>query len=134
MKNKSWQYPFPTLEDKIFDSNKDGELDTFETMFRDAALNESNQKAKEYAKRQEEKRYYNNEEDEPQYNTSRKDTSVTNASGGSELLAILFSLIVLIGGIVLAITVEASLIVSALILFSAVGIALSILKAVGLYG
>lgn len=55
MKNKSWQYPFPTLDDKCFDSNKDGKLDTFETIFRDMHLNEMNKKAADYCKNQKHK-------------------------------------------------------------------------------
>ncbi len=40
MKNKSLQHPFPTPIDKFFDKNKDGKLDTFETIFRDSHINE----------------------------------------------------------------------------------------------
>lgn len=44
MKNKSWQHPFPTPIDKFFDKNKDGKLNTIETIFRDAHLNEMRDK------------------------------------------------------------------------------------------
>lgn len=44
MKNKSLKYPFPTLEDKIFDSDKDGSLNSGETMFRDMHLDEMSKK------------------------------------------------------------------------------------------
>lgn len=44
MKNKSFQYPFGTFADKMFDSNKDGKLDYTETIFRDMHLNEVNSK------------------------------------------------------------------------------------------
>ena len=47
MKNKSWQHPFPTFFDKIFDKNKDGKLNTTETIFRDAFLNDINRKRKD---------------------------------------------------------------------------------------
>ncbi|MCI6496020.1 MAG: hypothetical protein MSA01_03045 [Anaeromassilibacillus sp.] len=47
MKNKSWQHPFPTFFDKIFDKNKDGKLNTTETIFRDAFLNDINRKQKD---------------------------------------------------------------------------------------
>ena len=40
MKNKSPRYPFETPMDKHFDSNGDGKLDTFESMWRDSALDE----------------------------------------------------------------------------------------------
>lgn len=55
MKNKSWQHPFGTLDDKRFDSNKDGKLGAFETMFRDMHLNEMNRKADKYYKEQRKK-------------------------------------------------------------------------------
>ena len=55
MKNESWQHPFPTLDDKRFDLNKDGKLDTFETIFRDAHFNEMNRKAEQYAKEKQSK-------------------------------------------------------------------------------
>lgn len=38
MKNDSHIYPFPTMEDKFFDTNKDGKLTGSETIFRDAHL------------------------------------------------------------------------------------------------
>lgn len=47
MKNESWKYPFPTLEDKMFDGNKDGRLDATETFFRDMHLDEMSRKAAE---------------------------------------------------------------------------------------
>lgn len=40
MKNKSFKYPFPTLNDKIFDADKDGKLNITETMLRDMHLDE----------------------------------------------------------------------------------------------
>lgn len=42
MKNDSHIFPFPTMEDKFFDSNKDGNLTGIETIFRDAHLMEMN--------------------------------------------------------------------------------------------
>ena len=44
MKNKSLQNPFPTLVDKFFDKDKDGQLGFMETVFRDAHLKEMEQK------------------------------------------------------------------------------------------
>ncbi|HHU84754.1 MAG TPA: hypothetical protein GXZ23_06255 [Clostridiales bacterium] len=44
MKNKSFQYPFPTHNDNFFDKDKSGDLNTVETVFRDAHLNEMKQK------------------------------------------------------------------------------------------
>lgn len=44
MKNDSDIFPFSTMDDKFFDSNKDGELNKTETIFRDAHLMEMNDK------------------------------------------------------------------------------------------
>ena len=46
MKNKSLQKPFPTMVDRFFDKNKDGQLGFLETAFRDAHLKEMEQKEK----------------------------------------------------------------------------------------
>jgi len=48
MKNKSWKYPSSTLDDKLFDSNNDGKLDAFETLFRDAHLTEMSLKSEQH--------------------------------------------------------------------------------------
>lgn len=45
MKNNSLQNPFPTLNDSFFDKDRDRRLNTIETAFRDAHLNELKQKA-----------------------------------------------------------------------------------------
>lgn len=42
MKNDSHINPFPTMEDKFFDTNKDDKLTGAETVFRDAHLMEMN--------------------------------------------------------------------------------------------
>lgn len=42
MKNDSHIFPFSTMDDKFFDSNKDGKLTGTETIFRDAHLKEMN--------------------------------------------------------------------------------------------
>lgn len=44
MKNTSLKYPFTTLEDEIFDSDKNGSLNPIETMFRDTHLDEMSKK------------------------------------------------------------------------------------------
>lgn len=44
MKNDSNIFPFSTMDDKFFDSNKDGKLTGTETIFRDAHLMETNDK------------------------------------------------------------------------------------------
>ena len=49
MKNKSFRYHYPTFGDKFFDKNKDGELDRYETLFRDMQLDEIKRKSEERA-------------------------------------------------------------------------------------
>lgn len=44
MKNDSPFYKFPTMDDKFFDTNKDGKLSGTETIFRDAHLMEMSDK------------------------------------------------------------------------------------------
>lgn len=44
MRNKSFKYPSPTLDDKRFDADKDGKLNITETMFRDMHLDEMSRK------------------------------------------------------------------------------------------
>ena len=38
MKNKSFQYPYPTIIDSFFDKNRDGKLGICETVVRDSQL------------------------------------------------------------------------------------------------
>ena len=38
MKNKSFQYPYPTIIDSFFDKNRDGKLGICETVLRDSVL------------------------------------------------------------------------------------------------
>lgn len=38
MKNKSFQYPYPTIIDSFFDKNRDGKLGITETVLRDSQL------------------------------------------------------------------------------------------------
>lgn len=44
MKNKSFQYPFPTIIDSFFDKNRDGKLGIWETVLRDSQLKKIEQK------------------------------------------------------------------------------------------
>lgn len=52
MKNDSHINPFPTMEDKFFDTNKDGKLTGTETVFRDAHLLEMADKVGDETKNQ----------------------------------------------------------------------------------
>ena len=44
MKNKSIRYPYPTIIDHFFDTNKDGKLGTCETVLRDSQLKKIEQR------------------------------------------------------------------------------------------
>ena len=50
MKNDSFLFPFSMPEDKFFDSNKDGKLSGFETVFRDVYHKEAQRKFNENKK------------------------------------------------------------------------------------
>ena len=127
MKNSSWKHPFTTFSDKIFDGNKDGKLDAFETAFRDAHIEEMNRNA--------EKR---NTQTKNKIVAPKKPESVGRNNSntvpiGVQLFFILLAVIVLIAGIIFAIAVEGTLFIRAVILSGAVAIAIGLLKFVGLY-
>lgn len=44
MKNKSFQYPYPTIIDSFFDKNRDGKLGISETVLRDSVLKKIEQR------------------------------------------------------------------------------------------
>ena len=44
MKNKSFQYPYPTIIDSFFDKNRDGKLGITETVLRDSQLKKIEQR------------------------------------------------------------------------------------------
>ncbi len=135
MKNKSWKYPFSTPADKYFDGNKDGKLDGFETFFRDMYLDEINRKAEESRKTESEKKRYTvyNDKDVPITNTNDKNNVKNNVSGGVQLFVIVLVIALLIGGFILAMEVEGTMFIRALIIFAAVGICVALLKSVGLH-
>lgn len=138
MKNKSLKYPFGTLEDKMFDSNKDGELDSTETIFRDCHLDEMERKSKNHSdsenKNSELKKYTNSYEDTPEPLNSSVSTNEKRASDGMTLFFIFLSLVILVGAIVLAFKVNGNFFAIAALLLGAVGISLLLFKSVGLFG
>lgn len=127
MKNSSWKHPFPTFSDKIFDGNKDGKLDAFETAFRDAHIEEMNRNAE---KRNTQTK---NKIVAPQKPESVGRNNSNTVPIGVQLFFILLAVIVLIAGIIFAIAVEGTLFIRAVILSGAVAIAIGLLKFVGLY-
>jgi len=137
MKNSSWKHPFPTFTDKMFDGNKDGKLDALETAFRDAHIEEMNRNAEKQDSQPKcgftipenpaEKTVYNGTE-----NTDSKN-NVNTTPIGVQLLFIILSIVVLVGGFILALSTEGTMFIKAIILFGAVAIAIGLLKFVGLY-
>lgn len=125
MKNGSWKYPFPTFADKMFDGNKDGKLDAFETAFRDAHIEEMNRNV---AKEEHQQKRTFITEWNPQ-----KEKDVNTTSSGVQLFFTLIAIAVLVGGFILALSTEGTTLIKAIILFGAVDIAIGLLKFVGLY-
>ncbi len=135
MKNKSWQYPFPTFADKYFDSNKDGKLDTFETAFRDMYLNELNRKAEDYRKTEGAKKqytvYYNDDITAADANENKKPEK--NTSSGVQLVTILLVVIISVIGVIAALSTKGTIFTQAMIIFVAFRIGKALLKAGGVY-
>lgn len=125
MKNSSWKYPFPTFADKMFDGNKDGKLDAFETALRDAHIEEMNRNA---AKQENQPKRTFITERNPQ-----KENGANTTSSGVQLLFILIAIAVLVGGFILALSTQETMFITAIILFGTVAIAIGLLKFVGLY-
>lgn len=136
MKNSSWKHPFPTFSDKIFDGNKDGKLDAFETAFRDAHIEEMNRNAEKRNTQTKNKIVAPEKADEQRFYEKPESVGRNNSNTvpiGVQLFFILLAVIVLIAGIIFAIAVEGTLFIRAVILSGAVAIAIGLLKFVGLY-
>ncbi len=137
MKNTSWKYPFPTFADKMFDGNKDGKLDAFETAFRDAYIEEMNRNAAKQNTRPKSSCYI---PETPAEKTVYKGTENTDSKNnvnttpiGVQLIFILIAIVVLVGGFVMALSTEGTMFIKAIILFGAGAIAIGLLKFVGVY-
>lgn len=132
MKNKSWKYPLGTMDDKMFDSDKDGELDGVETFFRDCHLDEMSRKSENGLDSK------NNHAGSGKYLYEEKNDSVnTNGehiSGVVILFVIFFSLAIIIGAFVLAFKIDGDVLGKGAILLGAVGISLLLFRSVGLFG
>ena len=133
MKNSSWKYPFPTLEDKMFDHNNDGKLDAFETAFRDAHLDEMNRLAEEDRNKPKGHNYTPIQTEitpEPQ---SRSNFQQPDHSAFTVLLLLFLAIACIIGGFVLAFMAECGAFGKAMILFCAMALALFLLRYAGEY-
>lgn len=131
MKNSSWKYPFPTLDDKHFNGNKDGRLDALETAFRDAHLDEINRAAAEQQTKQKTNRCASKYPAEPK--ACDETEAAETKHEGAQVLLILLAILVLLGGFALAIATEGTMFIKAMILFAAAAIAIKFLKLGGLY-
>lgn len=137
MKNSSWKHPFPTFADKMFDGNKDGKLDALETAFRDAHIDEMNRNAAKQDTQPKssyyipetpaEKTVYNETE------TTERKSNVNTTPIGVQVVFILISIVVLVGGFIMALSTEGTMFIKAIILFGAGAIAIGLLKFVGVY-
>ncbi|MBQ3216731.1 MAG: hypothetical protein IJB35_02825 [Oscillospiraceae bacterium] len=131
MKNKSWKYPFGTPADKMFDGDKNGELDTLETVFRDAYLDEMDRKACDYCKTEHRRKC--RIENTPITDAGGAKQSGNSISDGAKLFVVLLVVVVSIGGLALALTVDGTMFIRAAIIFAAVWFSISLLKLAGLY-
>ena len=137
MKNSSWKHPFPTFADKMFDGNKDGKLNAFETAFRDAHIEEMNRNAAKQDTQPKssfiipenpaEKTVYDATE------TTERKSNVNTTPIGVQLVFILIAIVVLVGGFIIALSTEGTMFIKAIILFGAGAIAIGLLKFVGVY-
>jgi len=137
MKNSSWKHPFPTFSDKMFDGNKDGKLDAFETAFRDAHIEEMNRNAAKQDTQPKSSYYISeNPAEKTVYNGTENTGGKNNVNAtpiGVQLIFIILSIVVLVGGFILALSTEGTMLIKAIILFGAVAIAIGLLKFVGVY-
>ena len=136
MKNSSWKNPFPTFNDKMFDKNKDGKLDAFETAFRDAHIEEMKRNAAKHDTRTKsnlsiplnpcEKTAQNVTEAH-----ERKDDADTSFIG-ARVVVMLVAVAVLAGGLVLAFSTKGTAFIKTIILFVAGAAAIGLLRMAGI--
>ena len=133
MKNRSWKYPFPTFSDSMFDKNKDGKLDVFETAFRDAHIEEINRNTTKHPSKK--KRDYVVTENRFKNTIENNDStnSDTTTSIIFELIFVLLAVAVLIFGFVLVLSAESSMFFKAVIMFCSATIAIALLKFADIY-
>lgn len=134
MKNKSWQYPFPTFCDKFFDSNKDGKLDTLETFFRDMHLNEIKQNADNNLKSKSTKsQYIIQNKVAHTTNTDANRKPEKKVSYGIQLFVIILVMIISVVGFMVTLSLEKSMQFQVVTILIAVKLCISLLRSVGLH-
>lgn len=119
------------LRDKFYDHNKDGELDVWETMERDAQI-EFDEKMRQNAKEETKFGTYNANLPNCYDSKENKPHSIPNLENQSCLL-LLAANIVIIGGVIFAITADINDWVSIIILFVSLGLGIFLLKIGGWY-
>ncbi len=133
MKNSSWKHPFPTFTDKMFDGNKDGKLNAFETAFRDAHIEEMNRNAAKQQSKPKSSYYIPADLPNTDENQQPRGTHSPAESIFSQLLLICISIISSVGGLVLAFAIEGGIFERLLIIIGAVSLALLSLRLAGAY-
>lgn len=136
MKNSSWKHPFPTFHDNMFDKNKDGKLDAFETAFRDAHIEEMKRNAAKHDTRTKSNLTIplNPCKKTAQNATKtheRKDDADTSLIG-VQVVVMLVAVAVLAGGLVLAFSTKGTAFIKAIILFGAGAAAIGLLRMAGI--
>lgn len=136
MKNRSWKNPFPTFHDNMFDKNKDGKLDAFETAFRDAHIEEMKRNAAKHDTRTKSNLTI------PLNPCEKTVRNVTEAHEGEDdadtsfigvrVVVMLVAVAVLAGGLVWAISTKGTAFIKAIILFGAGAAAIGLLRMAGI--
>lgn len=136
MKNSSWKHPFPTFNDKMFDKNKDGKLDAFETAFRDAHIEEMKRNAAKHDIRPK------GGSTIPLNPCEKTAQNVTEAHEGEDdadtsfigvrVVVMLVAVAVLAGGFVWAISTKGTAFIKAIILFGAGAAVIGLLRMAGI--
>ena len=133
MKNSSWKHPFPTFTDKMFDGNKDGKLNAFETAFRDAHIEEMNRNAAKQDTQPKSSCYISADLPNTDENQQPSGMHTPAESIISQLLLICISIISCVGGLVIAFIIEGGMFERLLIIIGAVSLALLLLRLAGVY-
>lgn len=134
MKNSSWKHPFPTFSDKMFDGNKDGKLDAFETAFRDAHIEEMSRNAtKQNTQPKSGFTIPENPAEKTDYNGTENKSNTDAPSASVQLVCTFLAIIVIFGGIILALSSEGTMFIKAIIAFAAAYVAIGLLKLGGVY-
>ena len=136
MKNSSWKNPFPTFNDKMFDKNKDGKLDAFETAFRDAHIEEMKRNAAKHDTRTKSNLTIplNPCKKTPQNvtETHEREGDADTSFIGARVVVMLVAVAVLAGGLVLAFSTKGTAFIKAIILFGAGAAAIGLLRMAGI--